>query len=177
MPRRPLLLLAAIASALILSSCGVTTYRNANQANGAADTSVGWHKIDPVAIDLPTGDPIGSATSPDLAGPLLVNVWASFCEPCKKELPLLEKLDSEHSIAVVGFTRDTHQDKAEDALADHGVTYPNWMDPEAKVAVAMDGKIPVNGVPSSLLIINGKVVAVHIGPFKTAQDVLEGKTL
>jgi thiol-disulfide isomerase/thioredoxin len=174
-PRRPLLLLATLATALTLSGCGVTTYRNVTQGSGSEDVTLGWHKITPVAIDLPTGDPIGSPSSPDLTGPLIVNIWASWCEVCKDELPLLQKLDSEHTMTVVGFSRDIHQDKAENTLARYGVTYANWMDPEARIALAMDGKVPINAVPSSLLIVGGKVVAVHIGQFKKPQDVLDGE--
>jgi thiol-disulfide isomerase/thioredoxin len=171
-PRRPLPTLVALACTLVLSACGATTYVDGTPGTKQPVATLGWRKIDPVTIELPTGDAVGTATAPDLTGPLVVNIWASYCTPCKKELPLLQRLSTQGRVTVVGFTRDTRKDAAQAALARAGVTYPNWMDTDAKVALAMDGQVPINQVPSSLLIRDGKVVAVHLGEFTSAQDVL-----
>lgn len=61
------------------------------------------------APDTVFADPEGEEASiADFAGkPVLVNLWASWCVPCVKELPTLEKLhDSQDSIAVVSISQD-----------------------------------------------------------------------
>lgn len=175
MPRRPVrLALTALVLALATTGCGVTKYVDSSAGRQVVTPTLGWKSIDPVSISLPTGDAVTDASpAPDLTGPLLVNVWASTCVPCRTELPMLEKISTEGTLAVVGFTRDLSKDNAREALERAGVTYGNWMDTDARVALAMDGQIPINQIPSSLLIRDGKVVAVHIGEFKDRQDVLD----
>ena len=178
MPLRPLrLALLALLGGLALGACGTTTYIDSSLGNKQPDTKLGWTKVDPFEVELPTREPIDGATAPDLTGPLLVNIWASFCDPCKKELPLLEELAAAGTVAVAGFTRDLSEEKARDALKKYGVTYANWMDTDAQLAVALDGRVPINQVPASALIRDGRVVAVHIGEFKSKQDVLDGLEL
>lgn len=170
-------LFGALTAALTLSACGATTYVDSSLGNKQQGYGSGWTKVDPFEIDLPTRKPIDGASAPDLSGPLLVNIWASYCEPCRDELPLLEQLAAAGTVTVAGFTRDLSEEKARDALKEFGATYPNWMDTDAQLAVALDGRVPINQVPSSALIRDGKVVAVHIGEFKSKQDLLDGLEL
>lgn len=173
--RRSATALVAAACVLVVAGCGSTTFVDTSPGQAAPSTRAGWQRVDPVAVKLPTRDPVaGSAPEPSGATPILVNIWASYCTPCKKELPLLERLSRGGRITVVGFTRDSHRDRADEALRAAGVTYPNWMDPDATLALELDGRVPINAVPSSFLIRDGKVVAIHIGPFKSAADVLRG---
>lgn len=173
--RGPVRLLLAAACALVLTSCGTTTYVDTNVGGKQPMSGAGWQGIEPVAIELPTGDPV-SADQPglptDADAPVLVNIWASFCEPCKEELPLLQEVDDSGQLRVVGFTRDNHRDRASEALSAAGVTFANWMDTDAKVALSLDGRVPLNGIPSSVLVRDGKAVAVHIGPFPDKTTIL-----
>jgi thiol-disulfide isomerase/thioredoxin len=167
----------ALVGGLALSACGGTTFYVNNLGDKTPVTATGWKKVDPFEIDLPTDRPIGDAADPDLTGPLLLNIWGSFCDPCKAELPMLQKLATDGTLTVAGFTRDHDEDKAVGALKAAAVTYPNWMDTDAELALALHHQVPINQVPSSVLVRNGLVVAVHIGEFKSRQDVLDGLVL
>lgn len=136
----------------------------------------GWQGIEPIAIALPTDDPVrpdGPRTLPaDRPGtPTLVNIWASFCEPCKDELPLLQQVDDSGRLQVIGFTRDRNHDWAQEALDAAEVSFANWMDPEARVALSLD-RVPLNAIPTSVLVRDGMAVAVHIGPFPDKATIL-----
>ncbi|MFL6061302.1 MAG: TlpA family protein disulfide reductase [Marmoricola sp.] len=175
---RTRLALLVAAGTFLLTGCGTTQWIDSSNGTHDPVVTVGWTKVHPIVITLPTDHPVGTAGSaPDLAGPLVVNIWASYCAPCKAELPLLQRISTAGRIAVVGFTRDTDASKAEAELTGAGVTYPNWTDTDAKIALALDGRVPINAVPSSVLIRGGKVVAVHIGEFKNEDDVLKGLEL
>lgn len=175
-PRR--FLMVATSATLIglsLSSCGQGgVFVDSSRGQSVAQPSLGWSAVEPIQVDLPLGDPITeNAAVPEDSVPVLVNIWASWCPPCKKELPLLEEIDAAGQLHVIGFSRDRDQGNAADALRAAGVTYPNWMDSDAKLTGDLEGRVPYASVPSSVLIRDGKVIAVHIGEFKTKEDVLK----
>jgi thiol-disulfide isomerase/thioredoxin len=102
----------------------------------------------------------------------VVNIWASDCAPCKKELPLFELASRSAGLKVIGISRDVSRLAAARALARSGITYPNWIDTEAAFAVALDGRVPINAVPASVLIRDGQVIAVHVGAFQNLAEVV-----
>lgn len=178
MPRPARFLLVAALATLIgigTSSCddgGV--FVDSSPGQSVAQASLGWSAVEPIEVDLPTGNPITeNAAVPSDSVPILVNIWASWCPPCKKELPLLQEIDAAGQLHVIGFSRDRDEGNAAEALRDAGVTYANWMDSDAELTGDLDGRVPYASVPSSVLIRDGKVIAVHIGEFKTKDDVLK----
>lgn len=111
------------------------------------------------------GDSLGLA---DLRGQVvLLNVWATWCVPCRKEMPELQALHQEFAdqgLHVVGVSVD--EQSADDAVrsftADLGVTYTILRDPGESVSFAF--QIP--GVPSTFLINReGRIAWKHFGPF------------
>lgn len=101
--------------------------------------------------------------SADLTGDVqLVNVFASWCIPCKVEHPVITRLVREEGVTVRGIN---YKDKAEDALA--------WLarngDPYASVGVDLDGRVAIDwgvyGVPETFLIDRqGRIRYKHVGP-------------
>jgi thiol-disulfide isomerase/thioredoxin len=97
---------------------------------------------------LTEGQPFPPLTLSDLDGgkvPLssfqgklvVLNVWATWCPPCRKELPSLQRLSrtlNEQRFAVVGLSLDQDEVAVREYLIDKGVTYANFMDRDMAIA-------------------------------------------
>lgn len=118
--------------------------------------------------------------APPLAGPTLdggrfdladhrgrvvvINVWASWCEPCRREYPLLEQAARElgpRGVQLVGIdTQDTVEDAKAFLEEMGGENFPNVLDPDSRVALEWG----VFGVPETFVVDrNGWLRAKHIG--------------
>lgn len=94
----------------------------------------------------------------DLRGPMVVNLWAQWCGPCREELPYYQQLHERAGdrVAVLGVDyQDTRPAWALDLLRETGVTYPSVADP----AGALREPLAVRGLPAILLVDeDGEVV-------------------
>ena len=111
----------------------------------------------------------GSFTlSENIGRPIVVNFWASWCDACREEAPVLEqawRTYRERGVVLLGVDV---MDKREDALKfiqEFGVTYPNGPD-EKDIYFDYGG----TGVPETYFINKeGKIVLKFMGPLSTAQ--------
>jgi cytochrome c biogenesis protein CcmG, thiol:disulfide interchange protein DsbE len=95
--------------------------------------------------------------------PVLVNFWASWCDPCRKEAPELERLDrSLHGAArLVGIDYTDREDAARSYLRRYGWTFPVLSDPNG-VYGARYGLI---GLPTTVVLDSrGRIVGTLRGP-------------
>jgi len=71
-----------------------------------------------------------------LRGPMVLSLWASWCTPCRKEMPILQEFHQKYAgrIAVVGLdARETIPDEAMKLVRASGVTYPLLADPQEEL--------------------------------------------
>ncbi len=88
----------------------------------------------------------------DYAGRVVVlNLWGSWCGPCREEVPDLQFVGEQTGAAVLGIDLRDDRDAAEDFLRDRGVTYDSIYDPAGRTLVALSG-YPRNSVPSTLVL-------------------------
>jgi cytochrome c biogenesis protein CcmG/thiol:disulfide interchange protein DsbE len=92
----------------------------------------------------------------------LVNVWASWCIPCRTEHPQLERLATDHRFQLVGIN---YKDSAENARRFLG----RYGNPYVAVGVDLGGRAGIEwgvyGVPETFLIgRDGRILYKHVGP-------------
>ncbi|MBO0829268.1 MAG: TlpA family protein disulfide reductase [Streptosporangiales bacterium] len=100
-----------------------------------------------------------------LRGPAVLNLWATWCDPCRAEAPLFQRLHASGAkVRVLGVdSQDTGPDAALWFAIDRNLHYPNVYDAAGRLAVAARaGK----GLPVTLFVDRaGKVVHTRFGPY------------
>lgn len=147
-------ILRLIPAALLLAACG--------DAPGGGPVRVGGEAPDYAAQTL-DGRPGALA---QLRGrPVLLNVWATWCGPCRQEVPALEALHRAYGprgLQVVGVSIDQGGQEGEirDFMREFEATYDVWLDPDGEVTTTFS----TIGVPNTFLIdADGKVLWKHMG--------------
>lgn len=133
--------------------------------------------------DVAVGDPAPAYAQQSLTGSevalaqlrgdvVLANVWATWCRPCRAEMPFLQQLSDRyfaHGLRVVGINVDRNADKSDirTFLGNVGVTFPTLLDPGDDFGRTF----ATSGVPESVLIGRDGVVRHRWrGPLDTAPD-------
>jgi len=101
--------------------------------------------------------------------PLVVNFWASWCDPCRTEAAVLErgwKRAGERGVLFVGLNMQDVSQDARDFLAEFGLSFPNVRDPTNDTARAYGA----TGIPETFFIsAKGKIVGHVIGTVSEVQ--------
>ena len=99
----------------------------------------------------------------DLEGPAVVNLWATWCAPCKRELPEFEAVHRSLAgeVTFVGVNIGDDGDEAADYLDDLGITYDQYLDVDSELTAALKTAT----LPVTLIIDDDERIALrHIGP-------------
>ncbi len=96
---------------------------------------------------------------------VLLNAWATWCKPCREEIPFLSDLQSREAsrgLRVVGVNVDEASDREGVLAAEQrlGIRYTVWLDPDASVQTLMG----TTAVPATVLLDrSGRVLWRHVG--------------
>ena len=109
-----------------------------------------------------------SLSTADLGGKVVVvNVWGSWCAPCRAEARELAEVAGENSadeVAFIGIDVRDNPSAARDFVRRHRIPYTSLDDPDGSLLAEFAGILPVNAVPSTLVIDRqGGVAARFVG--------------
>lgn len=178
-----LVLAAALAAALIAVGCGSG---DEGAAEGGAATGEGLDATTATAdagsngkIPAPLAENRAEANEiledgslepklSDLRGhPVVVNQWASWCEPCRAEFPYFRDAAASHAgdVAFLGIDMQDDRGAAEEFLAELPVPYPSVFDPSARQIASLGGGIVS---PTTVFIDErGTIVEVFQGAYSS----------
>lgn len=168
------ILLAALGAVALLALAGCSS----GSSSEAAGTSF-------VAGDgsIVLLDPAERVAAPNLVGPtldgeqlssaglagdvLVVNVWASWCAPCRSEAPSLERLSkafADQGVSFIGLNTRDSDTSARSFVERFGITYPNVIDRDGVLQLGFRESLPPRAIPSTVVIDrSGRVAARVLG--------------
>ena len=171
-----------LVAGLVLASCG--SEQPAATTSATIPTAVaGADKLAPCPATPskpPVGDGMPDVSLPclgggpdirlaDLRGPLVVNVWAQWCGPCRDEAPYLAKLAKSGKVRMLGIDyADPRPELAVSFATDEGLAYPHLVDEDK----AIQSPLKVGGPPLTAFVNqDGVVVFVHRGVLTSQQQL------
>jgi cytochrome c biogenesis protein CcmG, thiol:disulfide interchange protein DsbE len=101
--------------------------------------------------------------------PVVVNVWAAWCGPCRVELPVFQRasLDWGKRVAFLGVDLRDNRGAAHELLRQIPLTYPSYEDPDGKVY----NGYRLLGTPSTIYYdASGKRTYIHTGPYEDREQ-------
>lgn len=105
--------------------------------------------------------------------PAVVNVWASWCGPCRFEFPVLQKLSARYGkrVAFLGVNSQDSDDSAKTFLGEAPVPYPSYTDSDKKIADSLGATL---GLPDTAFYDGtGKLVYLKQGPYAHDSELEE----
>lgn len=173
-PRRRALAAAAVAAGLLLSGCSATS--------GSVDTSTRYVAGDGSTVLLAPEDRDGAVVAAgttlegepldlaDLRGKVVVvNLWASWCAPCRAEAGVLENVSTEtrskgvEFVGIVSGGKDSI-DNAKAFQRRFDLSYPSMFDGDNSLVLAFRGQLPPSAIPTTIVLDRqGRVAARALG--------------
>jgi cytochrome c biogenesis protein CcmG, thiol:disulfide interchange protein DsbE len=123
---------------------------------------------------LPGGPKAFRARLASLKGyPVVVNKWASWCNPCRTEFPLFQSqaVAKGKRVAFIGVNAGDSTDPARRFLRGEPLPYPSYLDPDEDIAKTI--RAPANYPITVFFDRRGKLAYVHQGGYRTESDLVD----
>ena len=161
-----------VAAITALVVFGVLLYFNSRTVNRQSTATV---TLQQTATSQPTRVPVWDFEVQDLDGEMvklsdlrgqvvLVNFWASWCPPCRDEMPLLQDFYLEHredGFVLLGINVSEDADVVAAFMEANDYQFPVWRDPPGNLLIEQG----LNGLPASVLVdAEGHIARRWIGP-------------
>ena len=149
--------------AILIGAVAWNTFSSSEAQYGLTDEGTGLEKGDtPPQFKLETldGEPLSLE---DVKGKkVIVNFWATWCEPCREEMPVFEEYDAQNEDVVVVAVNMTHKDgkieKITEFVNEYGLTFPVLLDKVGDVSKAYE----VINIPSTYFLDEEGIIQLKI---------------
>ena len=163
-----------IALAIALTGCGGGGTSSAEESFVSGDGSVTFIKIEdrkiaPAITGLTLSGTNYTYTKDMVA---VVNVWASWCSPCRAEAPILVSLANKYTnVEFIGILTRDNPANAEAFERRFKIPYPTVIDDS--ILIGFKGSLPANAIPSTVILDKKGRVAARISGAVTVASLSE----
>ncbi|SNR38125.1 TlpA disulfide reductase family protein [Blastococcus mobilis] len=171
-------LLAGLTAAVLLSACAADTENPDGPVQMESTLSAcpeqpgeparGAALMPALAFDCPGGGTLDLSRAPGV--PTVVNLWGSWCAPCREELPMFQELANSagEQVHVIGVISKDGVPQAESFASDAGVVFPSAFDGEGELMA----ELGINVLPHTYFLdAGGALVHTQVGPVASADEL------
>jgi thiol-disulfide isomerase/thioredoxin len=174
----------ALGLTLLLGACSSAAGTDGGAPTGAAAASSATHLtacpaqpdrpaagrdlLPALAFDCPGGGSLDLGRAPGV--PLVLNLWGSWCPPCRAEMPVLQQLaeTAGKRLRVVGVISKDGLPQADSFAADAGVTFPSAFDGDGELMAHLG----LNQLPYTYFVdADGTLTYTQVGPVGSLGDL------
>ena len=165
-----------IVTTLLLSSCS-TGEQSLNAAQGSITScdQIDTSKVTEKSLQMPCLDGSSEINYHSIKGPIIINVWASWCTGCKEEMPYFVDLYANPvfkggEIKLLGIDVDEkNADSGPNFIKSHGMSWPHLEDTDSRSKLVFGPGVPV----TYFLDKSGVVIHKHIGAYRSKSQLYE----
>ena len=160
--------IVAVLFLLLLTSCATPTKEIAGEVISCASIQ---SASTPHPIELSCLDGSKGAVVNAMRGPMIINVWGSWCAPCKQEIPILRSFYAKAigKLQLVGVdVEEPSIEAGRHFVTKTGMTWPNLFDPKGATRAYFGMGVPVTW----FIAADGTVAYKHIGVLKSELELI-----
>jgi cytochrome c biogenesis protein CcmG/thiol:disulfide interchange protein DsbE len=158
---------------LVLIATGCSTPKSTTQVTYISCDSITKQEgssVPILKIELPCSDGKSQIKLNEIKGPAIINAWASWCAPCKEEIPIFKEFAelAQGQIQLVGI--DVEERSLVDGakfVTEMGMTWPQLVDNDGRTRAAFGMGIPVTWFIND----RGEIVYEKVGPIRSIEQM------
>ena len=169
-------LLITITSVLLITSCSTSQPLQTKTLGSVPSCDqIDISKVSDKKLEMPCLDGSSMINFHSIRGPIIINVWGSWCEGCREEMPYLVDLYATETfksgkIKLLGIdVEESTLEAGPNFIKSHSMTWPHLLDIDSKSKFVFGMGVPVTW----FIDANGDVVYKHIGAYRAKKELYD----
>ena len=157
-----------IISTILLTSCGTAAPKNVAAGKIVSCSVIPTDSSKTSGTSLTCIDGNSKVLLESIKGPAVINVWGSWCVPCRDEMPFLRELAATGKVQIIGIdVEEEDMESARKFVIEQGMTWPNLYDKDGSTKSSFGMGVPVTWYLDS----KGEVAYKHVGVLKSKEQL------
>jgi thiol-disulfide isomerase/thioredoxin len=159
---------ALVISTLLLTSCGTETPKSVGNGKVISCSTITTDENKTSGTTLECLDGNSKVLLESIKGPAIINVWGSWCTPCREEMPYLRELAATGKVQIIGIdVEEKSMEAARKFVVEQGMTWPNLYDKDGSTKSSFGMGVPITWYLNS----KSEAAYKHIGVLKSKDQL------